>query len=410
MANIIGSGIIEKDKRYKNTWKITCYLGEKDAKGRYKRAPKRTIHGTKADARKAVAAYKAELMGEASAADKGLTIGVYAQQFHEQREGTLPSPLSYKREALDIKYIQDLCGNVKVMELTPGMLRKIYADARKEGTYSENALHKAHAKLRQIMQAAYMDEIIMRNPVDLVKFPRPRPQEERNSLDEERVAELFRLADETNGAYATALMLMILTGMRRGEVLGLTWKYVDLENEQLFVALQYDADKDLREPKTKQSKRWISFKGYMSEKLNAWKQNQAKELALIGMQQEDGTPVFNSMNGEFIDPNNFGRWWRNFSVDHGFGQFTKDVKEIEIDGKMVQRGKGYTGLKLHELRNTQATIIQNKVNPKAAQNRLGHSQLHMTMDGYAKALSSDETRAAEEMDKVLRPTSKKESS
>lgn len=403
MVSIIGSGIIEKDKRYKNTWKITCYLGEKDANGRYKRAPKKTIHGTKAEARKAVAAYKAQLLGEASAVDSKLSIGEYAQVFHEQRKGTLPSPLSYKREALDIKYIQDLCGNVKVKELSPGMLRKIYAVARKEGTYSENALHKAHAKLRQIMQAAYMDEIIIRNPCDLVKFPRPRPQEERNSLDEQKAAELFSIADETGGAYATALMLMVLTGMRRGEVLGLTWRYVDLDKDQLFVALQYDTDKDLREPKTKQSKRWISFKGYMSDKLKEWKVEQAQELAFIGAIQEDATPVFNSMNGEFIDPNNFGRWWRNFSVDHGFGEFTKDVKETEVDGKMVQRGKGYTGLKLHELRNTQATIIQNKVNPKAAQNRLGHSQLHMTMDGYAKALSSDETRAAEEMDKILRP-------
>ena len=236
-----------------------------------------------------------------------------------------------------------------------------------------------------------------------MRFPRPKPQEDRNSLDEQKAAELFKAADDDGSTFALALMLMILTGMRRGEALGLTWKYVGLENEQLFVALQYDTDKDLREPKTKQSKRWISFKGYMGEKLKAWKAKQTEELAKLGIVQEDSTPVFSSTNGEFIDPNNFGRWWRNFSVDHGFGQFTKDVKEIEIDGRVVKRGKGYTGLKLHELRNTQATIIQNKVNPKAAQNRLGHSQLHMTMDGYAKALSSDETRAAEEMDKILRP-------
>lgn len=172
--------------------------------------------------------------------------------------------------------------------------------------------------------------------------------------------------------------------------------------------MQYDTDKDLREPKTRQSKLWISFKGYMGEKLRAWKAEQVEELAKLGIAQEDSTPVFNSTNGEFIDPNNFGRWWRNFSVDHGFGQFTKEVKEVEVDGTTVKRGKGYTGLKIHKLRNTQATIIQNKVNPKAAQNRLGHSQLHMTMDVYAKALSSDETRAAEEMDKVLRPKSSTE--
>ena len=86
MVQVRGSGVIEKDKRYKNTWKITCYLGEKDEKGRYKRAPKRTIHGTKEDARKAVAEYKAELQGTAPEGPGDMRIGDYAQQFHELRE------------------------------------------------------------------------------------------------------------------------------------------------------------------------------------------------------------------------------------------------------------------------------------------------------------------------------------
>ena len=113
MPKVRGSGVIEKDKRYRNTWKITFYLGEKDEQGRYKRAPKRTVHGTKGDAREALAAYIAEY--EHSQDPANHTIAEYAWHFHELRRD-LPSlsPNSYKREELDIRYIEDLFGGIKM--------------------------------------------------------------------------------------------------------------------------------------------------------------------------------------------------------------------------------------------------------------------------------------------------------
>ena len=86
--------------------------------------------------------------------------------------------------------------------------------------------------------------------------------------------------------------------------------------------------------------------------------------------------------------------------------FTKDVRTNRMNGKEVTRGKGYEGLKLHELRHTQATLIQGAVNPKAAQHRLGHSQISMTMNTYAHALDADEIAAAEAMDRILNSESK----
>lgn len=93
---------------------------------------------------------------------------------------------------------------------------------------------------------------------------------------------------------------------------------------------------------------------------------------------------------------------RHFSVDNGFGTFTKAVRTSKMNGKEVTRGKGYEGLKLHELRHTQATLIQGAVNPKTAQHRLGHSQISMTMNTCAHALDADEIAAAEAMDRILR--------
>lgn len=127
-------------------------------------------------------------------------------------------------------------------------------------------------------------------------------------------------------------MLLIATGMRRGEMLGLMWGFVDLDGERIFIARQYDTDKNLREPKTEKSKRWVSIKGRMADILRAWKAQQADELAAIGLHQTEETPVFANELGQFIDPNNYARWWRNFSVDNGFGVFTKDVRTNRMNG------------------------------------------------------------------------------
>jgi len=61
---------------------------------------------------------------------------------------------------------------------------------------------------------------------------------------------------------------------------------------------------------------------------------------------------------------------------------------------------------LHELRLTQATLLQGVVSPKAAQHRLGHSQISMTMNTYAHFLDAEDIAVAEAMDDILKPKAK----
>ena len=148
------------------------------------------------------------------------------------------SPNSYERERLDIRYIEEIFTGIKLKDLTPALIREREAQARKDGKRSESMLHKMHQKLHQVMQDAYLNEINMRNPDDLVSFPRPRPKTERRSMTPEEIRRLFEAADEEGGAYATGLMLIAATGLCKSEMLGLTWKYVDFERGQFFVANQ----------------------------------------------------------------------------------------------------------------------------------------------------------------------------
>lgn len=311
-----------------------------------------------------------------------------------------------------------LFGSYNVTELTSRDIREIEASAKESGEWSPDQLHKMHVKLHQIMEQAFVDEIIDSNPVARVKMAKPSPQKERNAINEEDLMRLFKALIWRMDARSIGLLLIAATGIRRGEDLGLTWRYVDFKSEHFLTALQYDSLHNLRPPKSLKSIRRICFKGRLASILRQWKEIQQEQLEALGIRQTEDTPVVHTIhhatNAEraknpdlpaywvvHVDPDNFRRWCQNFFVDNGFGEYTENVRWATVNGKKVQRGKKYRGLILHELRHTQSTIIHRALNLKAAQHRLGHAQLDSTGNTYTHFVDADEIAAVETIDKLI---------
>lgn len=202
---------------------------------------------------------------------------------------------------------------------------------RKEGA-TESRLHRVHQKLSQIMNQAVDDGLIAKNPCSPISIPRPKPKE-RHSLT---IDEAQRLNSIILGLPASAphcaVLLALHTGMRRGEVLGLTWEHVHFDKRKLYVAQQYACDKVPRDPKSKKSKRWISLDSEIVAYLEEWKRTQRIELEnrkrrldredtdAIAILQTEKSPVVTNVYGGYYDPNIFGRWFREFCVENGFGE------------------------------------------------------------------------------------------
>jgi integrase len=341
--------------------------------------------------------YKIELASGAFVNGQKLTVGQYARQFQDQRRsmGNL-SPLTIERDEIETDRIEELFGDIAIEALSVGIINQTYAKLRADKDVSKNQLHKIHAKLKQILKQAVKEEIIAKNPCEMIQIARPKSKE-RKSLE---VEDAIKLADalrkEDQSGRVIAMWLGLATGIRRGEALGLVWKHVDFERKQIYIAQQLANDKTLREPKSENSHRWVGIDDETVEYLRVWKVQQHQELAAMGIHQAPNTPLATNELGGFTDPNNFSRWRRGFFADNGLGYFEHETIYTDPSGVRHIKRSGYRGYNFHELRHTQATLlIGSGADIKTVQHRLGHSSASLTMNIYAHAIAANDRTAAD---------------
>ena len=177
-----------------------------------------------------------------------------------------------------------------------------------------------------------------------------------------------------------AVRLLLASGMRRGEALGLTWANVDFVSGQVHIRQTLTAAGEIRVPKTGVGVRSLNIDPNTMMLLEAWKSFQKDALHIIsregvGVTQTDSTPVFCYDLGDWNNPPHFDRWWRDYRVEAGFPT-----------------------LKIHELRHTQATqLLAHGADLKTMQTRLGHASASLTLNQYAHAVPANNRTAADLM-------------
>jgi integrase len=246
-------------------------------------------------------------------------------------------------------------------------------------------------------------------------------KEAETALDSHPRTEQCKLA--SNLSHITAVRLALSAGLRRGEVLGLSWGNVDLVNGLLRVRKSLcNTSGKLKTPKTESSIRDVALDAHMLAELERWKSRQAEYLLSFGIAQKAGTPVISNEIGGRLDGHHMGRWWRDFCVRYGFGEYCDDNgnpippprrneqgQVVDAQGRCYSRvnkkqkiSKHYRGLRFHDLRHSHATmLVSSGINPKAVSSRLGHSSVGITLDLYAHAQREDDEKAAAIMGEVM---------
>jgi len=175
-----------------------------------------------------------------------------------------------------------------------------------------------HAVLRNALESAVREEIIPRNVAKLVQVSTPRYKVNRGLTGQQAKATMAAAADHRLSAlYVLALYL----GLRRGELLGLRWQDVDLEEGKLEVVnnlQRVGGALRLVPPKTEDSARTVPLPPMCVEALRAHHQRQAAERSETPDWEDHGF-VFPSRRGTPMEPDNLRRSWYQIRQAAGLG-------------------------------------------------------------------------------------------
>ncbi|MEU2434499.1 tyrosine-type recombinase/integrase [Streptomyces sp. NPDC007861] len=235
---------------------------------------------------------------------------------------------------------------------------------------SRRMVQSIHAVLRNALQNAVREELIVRNVAQLVQVPTPSYDTGKGlSVAEARLLLRESAEDRLHALYLLALVM----GMRRGELLGIRWDAVNLDRETLTVdrALQrVGGELRLVQPKTIASVRTVPLPPIVVKALTEHRERQAQERAAAGIEWKENGLVFTSRIGTPLEPDNLRRSWYPLRKRLG----------LEI--------------RFHDLRHSAVSLLLDLgVPPHIVRQIVGHSDIGVTMKIYAHA-SLDEQRKA----------------
>lgn len=285
-------------------------------------------------------------------------------------------PNTYESYEMFIRlHINPQIGKVKLKDLTTNRIQKLYNLKIKEGRVDSKgglaprSVERIHTVLHKALEQATAERKIPYNPAKATTLP-PRNKKEIRVLTREE-QDQFEVALEQE-RLGTAFLVGLYAGLRRGEVLGLKWQDIDLDNYIITVkqALLRVKDKETKKSelkldpvKTKKSNRTVPFPEELAVALKKYKIKQVQEKLKAGPMYQDQNLVFCTTLGTFIEPRNFNR------------TFSRIIKNVDI--------KDFS---LHGLRHTYTTRLSEiGINVKIRQELLGHESSNTT-EGYNHVL------------------------
>jgi integrase len=255
------------------------------------------------------------------------------------------------------------------------------------GKLAANTIVCYHRVLSSVLSTAVNWQVIFSNPCERVKPPKCE-RHEAQYLDEKQAAKLIELLESEPIQYRTEILLLIYSGLRRGELFGLKWSDIDFDGCIINISrsLQYLPGEGLsdKDTKTKSSVRVLKLPTVAFDMLREFRQWQAGERLKVGDQWIDGNYLFTQWNGKPMFPDTLTSWFEDF------------IKRTDLPY-----------IHVHSLRHTNATLmIAGGTDVRTVSKRLGHAQTSTTMNIYSHAIKSADEAAAETLQNILNPIGK----
>jgi integrase len=381
------------EKRGKDSWRFTVNLGN-DAEGK-PILRRKTVKGirTKSEARSELSKFETEVLSGEYIAPEKMTISAFVQEWKNKYAKKQLGAKTYETYLLHLNNrILPAFGHLRLDQIKPVHIINFLDNLsetgirkdKKEGGLSSGTIEYHHRILRNIFKRAVEWKMIKCSPAQSVKKPKVT-QKKTLVYDENEVSVLLDKLSEEDIKWQALITLALTCGLRRGELLGLEWKHINFEEDTIEIkqTLTYTKENgyDVKEPKTKNSKRKVSMPLSVTILLKALKKKKLEERMKAEELWEGGDYlfVFSSWNGKPMHPSSVKTWWKRFTTKHSLPY-----------------------IRFHDLRHTSATLLLNKgVHMKIISARLGHANILTTMNIYGHALESADREAANQLNNLF---------
>lgn len=263
------------------------------------------------------------------------------------------------------RFIIPFLGDQKLRDIKLPAVNKFYATMNKDGCTVEIVRH-THRVLYAIFADAVRQGYLVTNPAQYADVPVKEKDPEKRMVFSPSEYETFMKAT-LQSTHGMLYRLAIKTGMRQGELLGLTWKNVDLERGEIRVIQQLSrygqkgSRFEFAPLKTDYSRRTLKIGQELVDMLKQHAQQQQKYKEFMGSSWQETGLLFPSSTGTPLDQRNLQR------------DFDKLLKNNEL-----------RKIRFHDLRhNAASTMISKGLSIVQISRYLGHSSPRITLEHYA---------------------------
>ena len=308
--------------------------------------------------------------------NKNITLEEWLKEWMKVYKKPYISPRTYQGYVEKSKTILEHLGNMQLQKIELYHLQKFISDLQNEGK-SPKSLRHYYSILKMCFDDAIMCRHISLNPTRNLKLPSMRRKELNIMTKEEQLVFEGFMKKYRMG---TAYIVLVNTGLRAGELSGLTWKDVDFENKALYVRrgmqkiTTYDDDfnkvkreRKVTDVKTENSYRVVTMLDKVVRILQEYKkkvQAEQEELAELGEGFKDDDFIFKTKYNHPI---------------------TSEYLRKTCQG--ICKSNNFRKVGIHELRHTFATrSIEAGIDLRVLQEILGHASYSTTADIYVHIL------------------------
>ena len=243
-------------------------------------------------------------------------------------------------------------------------------------TLSAKTILEHHRLISTVLEQAVKEGLVPFNVAGRATLTKAEHKEV-NYFQPDQIAAIRDALEQEPIKWRTITHLLLITGARRGEVLGLKWDKVDFSKNQIYVcnSVLYSPDVGIYEstPKTERSKRYITLPTETMQLLRQYRAWQSAERLRLGEYYQNQDFVFSQDTGGPMHPDSVTDWLSKFSKRHGLPHINP-----------------------HAFRHTMASMLYfNGVDSVSISKRLGHAQVSTTANIYAHVMEAADQKNAD---------------